>query len=79
MTIMAAMAGAVPMLVYPVPKECHGDRSEAEWSHPLFSAAEPQGGSTSLAMTVWQVEIYLLGNCSKLPTSATPFCEGGAR
>jgi hypothetical protein len=36
----------------------------AEWSHPLFSAAETQGGSTSLAMTVWYVGIYLLGNWS---------------
>jgi hypothetical protein len=34
------------------PCECHGDRSEAEWSYPLFSAAETKGGSTSLAMTV---------------------------
>jgi hypothetical protein len=25
----------------------------AEWSHPLFSAAETKGGSTSLAMTFW--------------------------
>ena len=33
-----------------------------EWSHPLFSAAETKGGSTLLAMTVWYVEIYLLGN-----------------
>jgi hypothetical protein len=25
------------MLVYPkFPTVCHGDRSEAEWSHPLF-------------------------------------------
>jgi hypothetical protein len=30
---------------------CHGDRSEAEWSHLLFSAVETKGGSTSLAMT----------------------------
>ena len=41
-------------------KGCSG----AEPSHPLFSAAKTQRGSTSLAMTVWYVGIYLLENWS---------------
>jgi hypothetical protein len=34
-----------------IQRGCHGDRSEAQRSHPLSSAAETKGDSTSLTIT----------------------------
>jgi hypothetical protein len=48
-TVLVQFVKAIPQVVGFI--ACYGRTKE--WGHPLFSAAETKGGSTSLAMTFW--------------------------